>query len=231
LLIKEKYSYKETKGTIISDKQEAIKIGKEVLKKNRKILEEYISKDPLFLHSLKPINIEKGPEVIMRMIKMSRIAEVGPMAAVAGVLADLAVEKMIESGAEVAVIEDGGEASADSSVPIDVALIAGRNVLSKKIGFRLEKFPIGIATSSGKYSHALSFGDADSVTIFAENAGLADSVATSVCNLVRGEDKNKAIKNGIKKAMSFKGVHGVFIIYDEKVGKAGQIPKLINITN
>jgi ApbE superfamily uncharacterized protein (UPF0280 family) len=231
LIVKETYSFKETKGIIISDNKKAIKIGKATLEKNRKILEKYINKDPLFLHSLEPINLEKGPNVIMRMIEVSRVAGVGPMAAVAGVLADLAVEKMIESGAKVAVIEDGGEASADSTVPIDVALQAGKNILSKKMGFRLEHFPIGIATSSGKYSHALSFGEADSVTIFAQNAGLADSVATSVGNVVKGKNKKRAIEIGIKKGLSIKGVHGIFIIYGEKVGKAGKIPRLINISS
>jgi ApbE superfamily uncharacterized protein (UPF0280 family) len=163
------------------------------------------------------------------MCEASEKAEVGPMAAIAGVLADMAVDAMVKSGAQVAVVEDGGEASAISNTSIDIGLLAGSNTLSKRIGFRLEEFPIGIATSSGKFSHAFSFGEADAVTVFAENSGLADAVATSVGNIIKGNDKNKAIKQGLRKGMSIKGVKGVFIIFDDKVGQAGKIPRLINI--
>ena len=48
-------------------------------------------------------------------------ADVGPMAAVAGVIADLAVDDMTREGCKVAVVEDGGEISAVSDRPVDVA--------------------------------------------------------------------------------------------------------------
>jgi ApbE superfamily uncharacterized protein (UPF0280 family) len=165
------------------------------------------------------------------MVEASEKAGVGPMAAVAGVIADLAVETLIKQGAKIGVVEDGGETSAISSLPIDIGLLAGNSLLSKKIGFRLETFPIGVATSSGKYSHAFNFGQAEAVTIFAENAGLADAAATAVCNIVKGEDQCAAIKRGLQKAMAIKGVRGAFIIYKDNTGRAGLIPKLINIKN
>jgi ApbE superfamily uncharacterized protein (UPF0280 family) len=229
-LIKYHYKYKETTGTIISDIKKAVKVAEQALLDNRKEIEKYIQKNPLFLNSLKPIKIDKAPIVAKKMCEATEKAEVGPMAAIAGVLADLAVDAMIVSGAQVAVVEDGGEASAISNTSIDIGLLAGSNTLSKRLGFRLEKFPIGLATSSGKYSHALSFGEADAVTIFAETAGLADAVATSVGNIIKGNNKNKAIKQGLKKGMSIKGVKGVFIIFDDKVGQAGKIPRLISIS-
>ena len=43
-------------------------------------------------------------------------ADVGPMAAVAGVIADLAVKRHDHLGCEVAVVEDGGEISAQSNI-------------------------------------------------------------------------------------------------------------------
>ncbi len=228
-LIKQIFSYKESRGTIIADSDEAIVAAKLAIRTHRKQLEKYIHQNPIFLYSLEPVRVSTGPVVAKRMAEASEEAGVGPMAAVAGALADLAVDAMIQSGAEVAVVEDGGEASAISNTPIDVALLAGRSLLSKRIGFRLDHFPIGVATSSGKYSHAFSFGDADAVTIFAENAALADAAATAVGNVVKGTDQEEAIKQGLRKALSIRGVEGAFILYGARVGRAGTIPETIGI--
>ncbi len=229
-LFKQSYEFRETKGIILSEKKLAIRIAEETLQRHRGQIEEYIVHNPIFLDSIKPIYIDDGPIAIKKMSEASLIAGVGPMAAVAGVIADLAVDAMIGAGAKVAVVEDGGEASAISQISIDIALSAGSNVLSKQLGFRLENFPIGVATSSGKFSHALSFGDADAVTVFAKNAGLADAVATSVGNVVKGNDIKEAIEVGLRKGMSIQGVKGVFILYDDLVGQAGEIPKIISIS-
>jgi ApbE superfamily uncharacterized protein (UPF0280 family) len=156
-------------------------------------------------------------------------AGVGPMAAVAGAIADLALAKMITAGCMVAVVEDGGEIAAQSDIPVDVALSAGDDPLSKRFGFRLTEFPIGIATSSGRFSHALSFGDAEAATVFCESATLADAAATAVGNVVKGENVQAAIKTGIMRGLSIEGVEGVLIMYKGQVGTAGKIPKLIKI--
>jgi len=91
----------------------------------------------------------------------------------------------------------------------------------------VEKY--GVATSSGRFSHALSFGEADAVTIFCETAGMADATATAVCNVVKSNRSDEAIKIGIEKAKSIQNVLGVLIIYNDLVGTAGNIPKIIKI--
>jgi ApbE superfamily uncharacterized protein (UPF0280 family) len=228
-LFKKDLIYKETVGRMISDKKTALSSAVSSIKKHRRYLEKYISRNPSFLHSFQPLRIGEGPLIVKKMAEASRKAGVGPMAAVAGVLADLAVEAMIVEGARVAVVENGGEASVNSIIPIDIALAAGNNVLSRQIGFRLEESPVGVATSSGKFSHAFSFGEADAVTVFAENAGIADAAATAVGNVVKGNDESAAVRKGIEKGLLIKGVKGIFIIYGEKTGQGGDIPKLIKI--
>jgi hypothetical protein len=229
-LFKETFEFKETRGIILSDSRNAIKAATASLIENKRKLEEYIRKNPKFLYSLKPVQVDDdSPAVVKLMAKAAEKADVGPMAAVAGVLADLAVEAMISKGARTALVEDGGEVSAFSDKPINIALSAGDHPLSKKVGFKLESFPIGVATSSGVFSHALSFGEAEAVTLFAKNAGLADAAATAVGNLIVGDDPQKAVENGINRALSIEGVNGVFIIYKGTVGVAGKIPKIINI--
>ena len=126
-------------------------------------------------------------------------------------------------------MEDGGEISAQSNVPVDVAVAAGEEPLSKRFGFRLTEFPIGVATSSGRFSHALSFGDAEAATVFCKNATLADAVATAVGNVVKGEDATAAIKTGINAGIQIAGVEGILIIYKGKVGMAGKIPDMIKV--
>ena len=228
-LFKQAFSLKESSCTIISDIEECIEKAKTSIKNHRKLLEKYIKKHPNFLYSLEPIDVHEGPEVVQLMSKASLKANVGPMAAVAGVLADLAVQNMVNFECEVAVVENGGEVSAISNQPIDIAFVAGNETLSREMGFRLKTFPAGVATSSGRFSHAFSFGDAEAVTIFAVNAALADAAATAVANLIKGDDIQKVIRQGLDKALKIDGVNGVFILYRDVVGKAGQIPELIKV--
>jgi hypothetical protein len=228
-LFKEAFQLKESQCTIIADKQEAIKTAVESIKRNRKQLEEYACSQPKFLYTLKPIPVPQEPLVAKLMAEAAEKANVGPMAAVAGVLADLAVKDMLFDGCEVAVVENGGEVSAVSNIPIDVALAAGDDPLSKRFGFRLTDFPAGVATSSGRFSHALSFGDAEAATVFCRDAGLADAAATAVGNVVKGEDHQTAIQKGMDKALSIFGVEGVLIVYRGHVGTAGKIPQIIKV--
>jgi ApbE superfamily uncharacterized protein (UPF0280 family) len=228
-LFREAFQYKETQCTIIADAKRGIQAAIESIKLNRKELEEYASANPKFLYTLEPFSAPAKPTIAKLMAEAAEKAGVGPMAAVAGVLADLAVKDMIREGCRVAVVENGGEIAANSNVSINVAVSAGDVPLSKRFGFRLTDFPVGVATSSGVFSHALSFGDAEAVTLFCRNAGLADAAATAVGNVVKGEDYQAAIKCGVEKAMSIEGVEGVLIIYKGLVGTAGKIPQIIKV--
>jgi ApbE superfamily uncharacterized protein (UPF0280 family) len=228
-LFKRAFRFQESDCTIIADMQDGVETAISSIKRNRALLEEYVRENPIFLHSFEPVTFKDGPEVARLMVEASEMAGVGPMAAVAGVLADLAVKDMMAAGCRVAVVENGGEVYALSNQPIDIAFVAGDEPLSREMGFRLKQFPLGVATSSGRFSHAFSFGDADAVTIFAVDAGLADAVATAVANLITGEDVTEVIKRGIEKALSINGVSGVFILYRGIVGKAGHVPDLIKV--
>ncbi len=228
-LFKEAFSLKESQCTVVADKPEGIQAAKDSIKRHRRRLEAYIRTNPKFFHTLEPVPVPSKPLVAKLMAEAAEKANVGPMAAVAGVLADLAVKDMLRAGCEVAVVENGGEISAVSNTPIDVAVAAGDAPLSKRFGFRLTDFPVGIATSSGRFSHALSFGDAEAATVFCRNAGLADAAATAVGNVVKGEDCQVAIQAGISKALPIPGVEGVLIIFKGFTGTAGKIPQIIKV--
>jgi ApbE superfamily uncharacterized protein (UPF0280 family) len=228
-LFRRPFQIEESRGTVISQSQGATDAAVSCIGMHREELEGHILGHPEFQHSLTPVRFERGPEVVRRMAEAAERAGVGPMAAVAGVLADLAVEEMIRDGARVAVVENGGEASVVSDRPIDVALQAGDAPLSKRFGFRLEGPPIGVATSSGLYSHALSFGEAEAVTVFAQNAGLADAAATAVGNVVKGGDEEGAVRLGVERGLAVEGVTGVLILYRGSVGLGGEVPPIIGV--
>jgi uncharacterized protein len=228
-LIRSSFTYKDSVCSIITDKAECVKAAEQSIVRNRKLLETYIATNSRFEWSLKPVTVPMEPLVAKLMAQAAVQANVGPMAAVAGVLADLAVQDMLRCGCEVAVVEDGGEISAVSNVPVDVAVAAGDEPLSRRFGFRLTEFPIGVATSSGRFSHALSFGDAEAATVFCREAGLADAAATAVGNAVKGEDMDAAIDRGLAVAKAIAGVEGAMIIYKDKVGTWGKIPQIIKV--
>ncbi len=229
-IIKESFTLKESQCTLISDCQEAIEAAKESIRRNRFELELYVRSNPKFLYTLTPIAAPQRPLVAKLMAEAAAKADVGPMAAVAGAIADLAVDDMLKTGCKVAVVENGGEIMAQSNQPVDVAVAAGEEPLSKRFGFRLTEFPIAIATSSGRFSHALSFGDAEAATVFAKNASLADAAATAVGNMVKGEDAQAGIQAGIERGLSIEGIEGVMVIYKGEVGTAGKIPQIIKVT-
>ncbi|MFW9873178.1 MAG: UPF0280 family protein [Candidatus Thorarchaeota archaeon] len=234
------FSEKESDITIISESNSAILKARKTFYLHRRILETYVSKNNQFLTSLSPIKVNTEVRIIQLMAEAAYICNVGPMAAVAGALADLMLDSMkareekensdfVE--AKIALVENGGEIAIDSVKPMNIALYAGNNELNLNIGFLIEKkdCPIGIGTSSATIGHAISFGQADVVTIFATNATLADAAATRVANSVKGEDVEKSIKRGLDVAEDIDGIIGTFISRGDKIGQAGKLPKFVKI--
>lgn len=223
----------ETALSIQTDLLQAARAALTAVQIHRIYLETYIRRNPLFLASLEPVEVEaNAPEVVKRMTEAAFIAHVGPMAAVAGALADLAVEAMGEAGAKVRVVENGGEIAAISEKDITVGVYAGPSPLSGKIGFHISPsdMPIGIGTSSATVGHAINFGEADSVTVFANTATLADAAATAISNAVTGRDVEASIQKGLEVAKTIPEVRGTFIIRGKHVGSVGKIPEPIKIT-
>lgn len=227
-----KRTIEESSILIKTDLFEAAEIAFQNIKKNRNDLKKYSAIDPEFIRTLEPVKIRQdAPEVVKRMYDAAVKAKVGPMAAVAGAIADLAAEEMEKHGAKVVVVEDGGEVAIRRSDKLDVAIYAGGAQVSGKLGFRIlqEDVPLGIGTSSATVGHAKSFGSADAATVIANDAALADAAATAVCNAVVGDDLNESVKKGLKVAQSIEGVRGALILRGKSVGMVGRLPKLIGI--
>lgn len=233
---KVKFSEKESSITIISESKKAINKAKEAFYFHRNVLETYIDKNRIFRDSFEPLNIKTNKRIIKLMIQVSEQCKVGPMATVAGALADLMMENMKKKEkdfipARIALVENGGEIAIDSEENINIGLYAGENPLNLNIGFLIKKEdnPLGMGTSSATVGHAISLGEADAVTIFAPNATLADGAATYVANLVKGKDIEKSIKIGLDAVDDIKGLRGAFISRKNQVGFVGDIPEMFRI--
>jgi len=222
----------ESKIHLKSDSRKAILQAVLEMRLHRKELLKYIRQNPEFQYALEPIDaLPEAPKIVRVMIDASTAAKVGPMASVAGALADLGMEAMLRSGAKTAVVEDGGEIAAFTNQPIIVSLWSGSAELSGRIAFQIlrEDCPVGIATSSSKTGHALSFGEADSVTVVASSASLADAAATAICNSVVGTNVKKSVEQGLKRAKTIERVRGVIIVREGRTGLWGRLPKIVRV--
>lgn len=217
---------------MISDAPRAISLALNSIIHHRKYLERYIKDHPEYRFSLSPIDVEDdAPKVVKLAAFSAELANVGPMAAIPGALAEIAVEDMAHHGSSVNLVENGGEIASISNKPINVGIYAGSSPISGQIGFQIlpEDSPIGIATSSATVSHALSFGNADAAIIVAKSAALADAAATAVCNAVRGSDIEASIQFGLEVAETIPQIRGAIIIRGKYIGKVGRLPRLIKL--
>jgi len=212
---------KETDLYIRASKNLKRKAYKLVLK-YRSMLEKYIERHPLFLTSLEPVSVsDDAPHIVKSMAESAARVGVGPMAAVAGAIAEFVGNELLAYSPEV-IIENGGDIYLKSLDKRIVGIYAGKSPLTGKIGLEIEgeDTPLGICTSSGTVGHSLSFGEADAAIVLSKSATLADAAATAIGNLIK---QHSDIPRGIKFAEGIEGLRGVVIIKDDKVGLWGEV--------
>jgi len=183
--------------------------------------------NPEFGHSLVPIKDDPlAPKIVQEMIYSSRLANVGPMASVAGAIAESVSKDLIKFSRDI-IIENGGDIYLYTSRERIIGIYAGKSPFSLKIGILIEPkdSPIGICTSSGTVGHSLSFGKADAVSVISKSGALADASATAIGNIVRGEED---VEFALKMGREIKGILGILIICGDKIGLWGNI-KLVRI--
>ncbi|MGZ7069222.1 MAG: UPF0280 family protein [Methanobacterium sp.] len=198
--------------------------------KQRMELIDYIRKNREFLISFEPLKIDEAPFIVKKMAGAGEIAEVGPMAAVAGTISELSMNYLLNKGAKFAIVENGGDITLKTNKDVIMGLYAGNSSLSGQIGFKIKnkKTPMGICTSSGTVGHSISLGRADSVTVFADEASIADALATSIANEANGDSDQDAVQSCLDRADDFKTYfRGVMIIVGESAGTIGKIPELM----
>lgn len=177
-----------------------------------------------FLTTLKPMEPWEGITPFLKeMLDASQMAKVGPMASVAGAIAQEVGQSLKQAFflQEVAV-ENGGDLFVDVSSPLLVKLVAPTNPLGDHVGIRLtgNEGPLGIATSSGKTGPSLSFGKADAVMVVCRDAALSDAYATSFANKVEKEDDVAVVAEEIREQ---KEIVSSIILMGKKIAFTGTL--------
>jgi ApbE superfamily uncharacterized protein (UPF0280 family) len=162
------------------------------------------------------------------MLLAATNASVGPMAAVAGAVAER-VGKSLQTVSREVVVENGGDVFLRARREITVGLFAGGSPLSMQMGMRIqpEDTPCGICTSSGKVGPSLSFGKADAVTIWAPSTALADAVATALANRVTAPED---IEPTLELAKTIHGLKGALVVLEDRIGVWGPVD-IVRLTN
>ena len=201
-------------------------LTKELIIKYRGYIEAYICRQPVFAQTLIPWP-EKGPvpAIIQDMILASQKAGVGPMAAVAGAIAEYVGQGLLENSdqnADQLIVENGGDLFIKISHPITVGIYAGKSPLSMRLGIKFQpnKNPLGVCTSSGRIGHSMSMGKSDAVCVVSNSCCLADAAATAIGNLVQSE---KDIQQAIGFGKKIDGVTGIIIIIGKEMGLWGSL--------
>ncbi|MCL0089515.1 UPF0280 family protein [Dehalococcoidia bacterium] len=190
--------------------------------KCRASIEGYIGRYPSFLTTLEPFPVqEDAPRIIREMSRAAGAVSVGPMAAVAGAIAECVGKELLSFSPEV-IVENGGDIFLKVTEKRSVGIYAGESPLSGKVALEIEpeETPLGICTSSGTVGHSLSFGRVDAVVALAPSTSLADAAATAIGNLVR---EATDIAKGIEFAQRVDGLRGVVIIKYDKMGVWGAV--------
>lgn len=194
----------------------------ESIVRHRHYLESYIELHPMFQTTLKPYPISKSmPPIVRTMAEAGIEAGVGPMAAVAGAIAEYAGKDLLKFSRQI-IVENGGDIFIKSEVDRTVDIYSEKSQFGFGIGIEIDprQTPIGICSSSGTTGHSLSFGKADLVTILSSSTALADAMATSVCNRVKSKDD---VERAIAFCQTILAVKGVLIIIDDYLGAWGDI--------
>lgn len=190
--------------------------------RQRTLLENYITLHPDFLTALEPFAVDNNaPTIVKMMAEATAKAGVGPMAAVAGAIAELVGMELLKFSPEV-IVENGGDIFLRTEKTRFIGIYAGNSPYTGKLALKIEpeETPLGVCTSSGTVGHSLSFGRADAAIILSPSAALADAAATAVGNLVKeAEDMPRAIEF----VREVEGLTGIAVIKGDKMAVWGKI--------
>ena len=197
----------------------------------RRDLKNYILKNEDFLLSLEPIKAEGDlPLIIRTMVESSDVADVGPMACVAGTISELSLNYLMDNDSKYSIVENGGDIALINDEDVLCGIYSKNPILGNDMAFEVKarNSPLGICSSSGKIGHSISFGEADSVTVISKSSSIGDGLATRIANEVNGEASEDKVSNGLECCENYKEFFdGVLIVSQNHVGTIGKLPKIV----
>ncbi|MDO8916313.1 MAG: UPF0280 family protein [Coriobacteriia bacterium] len=183
-------------------------------------LDGYISHHRRFVESFVPFQVDAdAPAIVRAMAAAASIADVGPMAAVAGAFAEHVARGLAAYSAEV-VVENGGDVYMTGATERVVALHAGPSPLSGRVGIVVDAatMPVAVCTSSASVGPSVSLGSADAACVIARDGALADAVASALGNRVHSAQD---VQRAIDAVKGLDGVLGLVVVAGETLGAWG----------
>ena len=222
ITIKETDLWIAVNSSVLEEEPELLQQLEQFVWQQRRVLEEYIKKDPLFFKSIYPYMAgTDAPRIAKEMAKAANLAGVGPMAAVAGAFAQFVGQWLLQKSPEV-IVENGGDIFIRSNYIQKVGVFAGESPFSEKLAVTIppSRDPLGICTSSSTVGPSLSFGKVDAAVSIATSSTLADAAATAAGNMVYSEED---LTPAMDFALSIVGVKGALVILGDKMAVRGDI--------
>jgi len=185
-------------------------------------IRKYIEKNREFETALTPLGDDKSaPPIIRQMIRASRKAGVGPMATVAGAIAQFLGRRLLGVTDQI-IVENGGDIYISVNSDTKVGVFAGIGNIYNNLAIELKaaETPCGICTSSGRFGHSLSFGSTYATIVLSRSALIADAFSTAIGNLVHTEHN---IPAALKIAKNNRLIRGLLIITENKLTCYGKI--------
>jgi len=207
---------------LISSERPVPELAERAVRLARGDLKAYLARDPGFETTLRPRYALAGaPAIVLRMIEAARACDVGPMAAVAGAVAQVVGEALLAESRQV-IVENGGDIFLYTARPRTAAIYAGASPLSGTLGIKVGRLnqPLGLCTSSGTVGPSLSFGKADAAIVLAQSAALADAAATALGNRVTTAAD---IEPALEAVSQISGIYGLAAIIGESLGAWGEM--------
>jgi ApbE superfamily uncharacterized protein (UPF0280 family) len=217
----------ETAATIAADR-EYLASAVETIRSTRSQIERQIRHDRFFLTTLEPYDPEPSSErVIRRMCAASAAAGVGPMATIAGVIAQEALEAMVSNGCRHGWVDNGGDIALILEKPATLEILSDPES-TNACALELEPTEeiIGICTSSGTLGHSISFGNADVALAVADDAVLADALATAIGNAVKDKESLSTCFDRFK---SIDGFRAGLVMIEGSSSMHGKIPRIVEV--
>ncbi len=192
----------------------------------RSIIETFIDQYPEFENTHLPWTPPKeAPEIIQKMCEASRLLNVGPMAAIAGTLAEVCLLAILNAGSREAIVDNGGDIALFIRKTALIGIYSGARDF-ENLAFQIPKTqrPLGICTSSGKIGHSFSYGKTNAAIVFSENIPLADCAATALGNLVQISSDLDTCFNDFEPIPQITGAAAIF---NERIGLYGKLPEIV----
>lgn len=213
----------ETTDLYIRAERDVRREALEAAKEARAVIAAHGAERPEFLTTFSPLALpgKNFHPLLASMYEAASAADVGPMAAVAGAVAEWVARALLPFSSRV-LVENGGDIYIASDREVKVGVYAGESPFSGRLAVALpaDGMPVSICTSSGTVGPSISLGHADAATIIAKSGALADAAASALGNRIQTAAD---IEAALKHALGIPGVLGALGIVGDRIGCMGSV--------